>query len=81
MTPGEGADSRRLAFEVYGRFTLVLLREGDGWRVFRKGEGVLRAKPGLVAPGDMTPDDLCVFLDDYYHELAAPGQAIRLLDR
>ncbi|WP_193164090.1 DUF7661 family protein [Microbulbifer hainanensis] len=81
MAPGEGGNSHRLAFDVYGRFVLVLVREGDVWRVFRKGEGTLRPEPGLVIPGDIAPGDLCIFLDDHYHELAAAGQEIRQLDR
>lgn len=68
-----------LEFDIYGRFTLLVIRTDGGWRAFRKGLGQKRPETDLVFPGGLQADELCTFLDDWYHELAAPGREIRQL--
>ena len=67
----------RLEFDIYGRFTLMLVREAGGWRAYRKGEGRSRPESGLVIPSELRAGELLTFLDDWYHEYAAPGRELR----
>ena len=69
--------THRLRFDVYGCFVVDLERIGDRWVAFRVGEGKRRRLPELVVPGEIEPDELLRFLDDLYHEMSAPGRAIR----
>ena len=69
-----------LEFDIYGRFTLVVIRTDSGWRAFRKGRGQSRPERDLVFPGDLEAGEICTFLDDWYHELATPGSEIRQLE-
>ncbi|WP_237064815.1 DUF7661 family protein [Microbulbifer guangxiensis] len=73
--------AERLEFDIYGRFTLLLVREAQGWRVYRKGEGRSRPEPGLAIPPDLSAEELPTFLDDWYHEYAAPDRQVRLVNR
>ncbi|KUJ84857.1 hypothetical protein AWR36_004250 [Microbulbifer flavimaris] len=69
----------RFEFDIYGRFTLLLVREASGWRALRKGEGRSRPELGLKLPADLRAEELQRFLDDWYHEYAAPGREVRLV--
>lgn len=70
----------RLEFDICGRFTLLVVREGQAWRVLRKGEGRSRPESGLKIPADLRAEELPTFLDDWYHEYAAPGMQVRLVN-
>ncbi len=74
------AVNEQLEFDIYGRFTLRLVRAGGGWRAFRRGEGLSRPERGLLIPDSLPVEELATFLDDFYHELALPGQEVRRLN-
>jgi len=71
--------NEQLEFDIYGRFTLRLVRADGSWRAVRKGEGLSRPEHGLVIPDDLPAEELAAFLDDFYHESALPGQEVRRL--
>jgi hypothetical protein len=76
-----GASSRpgagQMRFDIYGRYEIEILREGDSWVAYRVGIGIRSVMNDLVIPRTVAPDELEVYLDDMLHELAEPGRAIR----
>ncbi|WP_073276657.1 DUF7661 family protein [Microbulbifer donghaiensis] len=72
---------KTLKFDVYGRFTVEIRREGDRWRAFRGGDGKWVPVPDLLIPPDILESELPVYLDDFYHELARPGQEVRAVNQ
>jgi len=62
-------------FDIYRRFQLVILREGDQWVVYDAQPGK-RVRNNLVIPADVAADELPAYLDDIYHELARPGDIV-----
>lgn len=68
-----------MKFDVYGRFTVEVVRDGDRWRVYRLGNGTRRLEREIVLPGDAESEQLEQHLDDLLHELGRPGSAIRRL--
>ena len=69
----------RMGFDVYGRFELEVRREGQGWVAYRLGSGLRRRDDEVVLPASMSAAEVATYLDDLFHELAGPGQVIRLL--
>jgi len=64
--------------DVYGRFKLDVVREGTQWAVYRL-EPAKRIKVREFAiPSSLREAEIGTFLDDIYHELAKPGQTVRL---
>jgi hypothetical protein len=66
-----------LRFDIYGRYQLEVIREGDSWKIYRLGVGTRAPVHSLVIPPEAQPDELEVWLDDLLHELAEPGRTIR----
>jgi len=64
---------------VYGRFQLEILREDGRWAAYRLEPGKRIRLPELAIPGDLDATQVAQFLDDLYHEMSKPGQAIRVL--
>ena len=72
---------KRLTFDVYGQFTVHVERDGDGWRVLRVAPDGKRGLLGVEIPSDLPEPALARYLDDLLHELAGPGDSIRLVER
>lgn len=65
-----------MKFEVYGRFTLEVLRESQQWRVYRLSPGKRVPEPGVVLPSSLDESEIGQAIDDLFHELARPGQSV-----
>ncbi|HTM10385.1 MAG TPA: hypothetical protein VL754_18515 [Verrucomicrobiae bacterium] len=68
-----------MKFDIYGRFELEVLRENDRWIIYRVGFGVRSRDDGVIIPPSLQPEEIAIYLDDLFHELAGRGQAVRLL--
>ncbi|SEA30738.1 DUF7661 family protein [Microbulbifer marinus] len=66
-----------LKFDIFGRFVIEIRRESGGWEAFYLGDGKRRAVRDLVIPPEVESDELLVYLDDFYHELARPDEQVR----
>lgn len=66
-----------MIFDIYGHFELEIIREGDSWIAYRRGQGTRRQEPDLSIPSSLTEAELLTYLDDIYHEYAAVGRTIR----
>jgi hypothetical protein len=67
-----------LKFDVYGRFQLEVVRDGEEWVAYELGLGK-RIRSSLVIPSTIAPDEIAIFLDDLLHELSGVEQTVRLL--
>lgn len=67
-----------MKFDIYNRFQLEIIREGNAWAVYRLGLGT-RVKTDLVIPSSVSENELATYLDDIYHEMSGPGLEIRIL--
>ena len=67
-------------FDIYGRFSVEVIREDGAWIVYRLGDGKRRREHELVIPSSLAADEIATYLDDLLHEGAHPGGAIRRLD-
>lgn len=65
--------------DVYGRFQLEIVREGDRWAAFRLDCGKRMRLPELAIPAHLEEQEIAEFLDDLYHEASKPGQSVRVL--
>jgi hypothetical protein len=70
-----------MRLDVYGRFVLDVVRDGDRWVAFYVGEGKRRRAPDVVLPPDATEGEVLDYLEVLFHEAARPGHLIRRLDR
>ncbi|MGI9508529.1 MAG: DUF7661 family protein [Geminicoccaceae bacterium] len=66
-----------MRFDIYGRFQLEVVRDGDRWSAYRLDNGKRRSMPDLIVPSGLHADDVGTYLDDMLHEWAKPGKAIR----
>jgi hypothetical protein len=66
-------------FDIYGRFQLDVIREGDAWIVFRLAAGKRIRSNDLTIPADLRPSEIATYLDDLFHEVAMPGKDVRLV--
>ena len=65
-----------MKFDVYGRFQIEVVREGDQWVAYRLDLGK-RMKVNVVIPQEIqTSEEIARYLDDLYHEAAGPGQSV-----
>jgi hypothetical protein len=64
-------------FDVLGRFKLEVVREQDQWVAYRLEPGKRMKLPELAIPAMLEPLEIAEYLDDLYHEMAKPGQAVR----
>lgn len=58
-----------MKFDIYGRFQLLVLREGDVWMAYRLEPGKNIPIPDLVIPPEASAGDIGTFLDDLFHEM------------
>jgi hypothetical protein len=68
-----------MKFDVYGRFTLEVIQEGESWVAYRAELGKRRRENTLVFPPGLEATEIATFLDDVYHEFAAPGQCVQTI--
>jgi len=64
-------------FRIYGNYELDVVREGDKWRVFNLNVGKRVPLTDVVIPTEVQENEIATYLDDLFHELAKPDQAIR----
>ena len=69
-----------MRFDIYGRYQLEVIREGDSWKIYRLGVGRRAPVHNLVIPPGAQPHELEMWLDDLLHELAEPGRAIHRVE-
>jgi hypothetical protein len=69
--------AEQLRFNVYGRFSIELGREGDTWIAYRSdGEGKRRRDNNTVILPDLPEWKVALYLDDIFHEWAKPGDVV-----
>ena len=59
-----------MRFDVYGRFKLEVVREGNQWAVYRLEIGKRIKVREFAIPSSLREAEIGTFLDDIYHELA-----------
>lgn len=65
-----------MRFSIYGHFLLDVERENAAWITYRVAEGRRVKVSDFIIPSDVEEKDLPQFLDDIFHELSGPGDAI-----
>lgn len=68
-----------MRFNIYGRFQVEVLREQGAWQAYRLEPGKRGKMDSVVIPADLESEEVIVYLDDIFHELAGFGQSIELL--
>lgn len=68
-----------MRFNIYGRFQVEVRREGHSWQAYRLEQGKRGRMDSVVIPADLDGEEIIVYLDDIFHELAGFGQSIELL--
>jgi hypothetical protein len=72
---------RRLRIDVYGRFSVDVIRRQGRWEVFRLGDDGKRSRiTDLPLTGTAAPEDVVLAVDAVFHELAGPGDELRVVD-
>jgi hypothetical protein len=71
----------KMKFDVYGRFQVEVVREGDGWVAYRLAPGKRTKLNDLIIPASLEAGEIAVYLDDLYHEAAKPGDLVRIVDQ
>jgi len=69
-----------MRFDIYGRFQVDVLREGDAWVAYQVGSGTRAPLHDLVIPADTAEHEIATWLDDVYHEYAGFGQRVEAVD-
>ena len=68
-----------MRYSIYGHFELDVVREGGNWKVFNVAAGKRVLRNDVIIPAEVQADEIATYLDDLFHELARPGQAISRL--
>jgi hypothetical protein len=68
-----------IRFDVYGHFTVEVIRTTDGWRIVRLSDGKRSLHPEFLVSG-VGEDDLADELEVLYHELGRPDARIRRIE-
>lgn len=66
-----------MKFDIYGKFELLIQREGNQWIAYRTGNGLRRKEDNLAIPSSLSESEILTFLDDIYHEWATPDKTLR----
>jgi hypothetical protein len=70
-----------MRFDVFGKFVLLVERDGDSWRVLELGgDGKRRIFEELVVPPHVREDEVGELLADLLHEYARPSANVRRLE-
>lgn len=65
-----------MKFNIYGRFQVDILREDGAWIAYRIDGGKRVRLDEVVVPPELEAEELAVYLDDLFHELAGFGQEV-----
>jgi hypothetical protein len=68
--------NKPMKYDIYGRFQLDVRRVNDTWEVYRLEPGKRAKMEEIIIPSTMDADEIIVYLDDIFHELAGFGQTI-----
>ena len=68
-----------MRYDIYGRFRIEVLREGNRWVAYRLGEGVCRLDADVQLPPEVSAEAVAGALEDVFHEFAQPGEGVREL--
>ena len=69
-------------FDVYGRFEVECVPDGETWVAWRVGvDGKRERVHDVPFPPGLSEDDLLAHLDDVFHEMGTEGRRITRLDR
>ena len=68
-----------MKLDIYGRFQLEIRREGNSWVAYRLELGKRMREKNLILPPTLTPEEIPTYVDDLFHELAGPGQVVRVI--
>lgn len=68
-----------MRFDIYGRFQIEVRQESDRWAVYRLEYGKRAPIHDVIIPATMAADEIAIYLDDIYHELAGPGDQVTLV--
>jgi hypothetical protein len=66
--------------DVYGRFKLEVVREQSQWVAYKLEVGRRIRWSELVIPSTLDASEIATYLDDLFHEMAGPGQYVRVLN-
>lgn len=69
-----------MKLDVYGRFKLEVVREKSQWVAYKLEVGKRIRWSELVIPSTLDASEIATHLDDLFHEMAAPGQSVRVLN-
>ena len=65
-----------MKLDIYGRFRLEIIREGDRWVAFELDGGKRMRQQELIIPSGLAASEIASYLDDLYHEMSRPGDRI-----
>lgn len=65
-----------MKFNIYRRFQVEIVRQDEEWIAYRAEAGKRVRMDELVVPPGLAADELAVYLDDLFHELAGIGQQV-----
>jgi hypothetical protein len=68
-----------MKFNIYGRFQVDVLREGESWVVYRSELGKRTPLNDVVIPPNLVAQDLTIYLDDIFHEFAKLGENVEVM--
>ena len=68
-----------MKFNIYGRFQVEVLRANDAWIVYRAEMGKRATLNDVVIPPQLEANEIAIYLDDIFHELAGVGQGVELI--
>jgi hypothetical protein len=69
-----------MKFDIYGRFIIEVVRVDGGWKVYRTSQGRKVEMNDVAIPADAAMERIPYYLEDLWHESAAPGKTIRRVD-
>ena len=69
-----------MKFDIYGRFFIEVVRADGGWKVYRTSQGRKVVMAEAAIPADAPIEKIPCYLEDLWHESAAPGKTIRRVD-
>jgi len=65
-----------MKLDIYGRFRLEVVREGERWVAFELDNGKRLRQPELIIPPTLAASEIATYLDDLFHEMSRPGDHI-----
>jgi hypothetical protein len=75
----ENIRSQEMRFNIYGRFQVDVRRENECWSVYRSELGKRVRMNDIVVPSNLEANEIAIYLDDIFHELAGLGQRVEIL--